>query len=124
MPFSIEYKNTQDYYRVDVFGEDAKQDYIGLKTGLLSTTGSSEPKIKVLFNLFDSQRTNMSKQEQFDLIAEIADGTLKNIKIALIMPKVLDDQNDWYFLVEMSKNLGINVKPFYVEDKALAWLLS
>lgn len=123
MPFSIEYKKAQNYYRLSHSGIDSLQDYLNVKTDLLAVAGAPQPKINVLVTLFESPKTNMTKKQQFELIEHLNDGSLLNMKIALVVPKAPDDQNDWYFVVEIARGVGIKVKPFYTEDKALDWLL-
>ncbi len=124
MSYTIEFKEEEGYYRVTKFGEDSLAEHIQIRNELLVMAGP-KPGIKVLTDFFNSRQTNMNKQEQFYLTQDYyIDGSLTEMTIAMVLPEEAKAQDDWYFIMSMTRPAGVNVKAFYTEEEALAWLLA
>ena len=123
MAFTIQHHEVENYYRLTQTGSDTQQEHERVKNEVL-TMASHLLKIRVLLDLSRSDKINMSKHEQFEHTKNLSDGSLTDMRVAMVLPEKVEYQNDWYFIISMTSTAGVDVKPFYTEAEALRWLLA
>jgi hypothetical protein len=67
---------------------------------------------------------SISKEEEFEFAESWDENISKELYFAVVMPENVDSQNEFYFIVHMSKIKDITIKTFYNEKLAIKWLTS
>ena len=122
MSFTVSYNNKHNIVELKFRGSADLAEHLRARneTMQLRKKHRSNKLLAHLGNLL--AQDTITKADQLEFVESWNLNDTSNLSLALVMPEDYDSQNEFYFMVHLSKMKGMNIKTFYSEDLAAQWL--
>lgn len=122
MPYELSIMHDQNYIHLNVYDPMTFAEHQEARERLLARCNEHGIK-NALVNLYKCELTqSTSKTEQLEFSQGWKNLEASYIAIALVLPEDRLSQDEFYFVIELSKRYGGKILPFYDEKEAVEWI--
>ena len=124
MSYTVLYNEKQNIAELRFHDSASLKDHVDSRQKVLELCIEKQTN-KILVHLDNLiAQDSISKEEGFEFAESWDENISKELYFAVVMPENVESQNEFYFIVQMSKIKGITIKTFYSEELAIKWLTS